>query len=301
MAWRSVIISNPAHLSCKLGRLQVLQGGETVSVPLEDIAVLVIDHPQVTLTSHLLSSCAEAKLAVITVNKSHTPNGIFQPYLPHSRALKVMRQQLAMTQPQKKKLWQMVIRQKLINQAAVLTDLHLQTSSENLSTLARQVRSGDPDNYEARGAQIYFSSLFGKSFRRSDDNALNAALNYGYSIVRGAIARSLVSYGFLPAFGLHHCNEQNAFNLADDLLEPYRPVVDLLVCQKHHNISELTPSIKASLVGLLHHDIPRLEHGDTVVTSTTLALIDATVVSLGQAMGNQQNHLVLPAVPHALA
>jgi CRISPR-associated protein Cas1 len=301
MSWRSVIVSSPAHLSCKLGRMQIAQGGEIVSVPLEDIAVLVIDHPQVTLTAHLLSACADAKLTVITVNKSHIPNGIFHPYLPHSRALKVMRQQLAMTQPQKKRLWQTVIRQKLINQAAVLADLHLQTSSEKLSTLVQQVRSGDPDNYEALGAQIYFSSLFGKGFNRSDDNALNAALNYGYSIGRGAIARSLVSYGFLPAFGLHHCSEQNAFNLADDLLEPYRPVVDLFVCRKHRDVSELDSGIKASLVGLLHHDIPRIEHGDTAGTSTVLALIDATVVSLSQAMGNQQNHLVLPAVPNALA
>ncbi len=299
MAWRSVVISNPAQLSCKQGRMQIAQGGETVSVPMEDIAVLVMDHPQVTLSAHLLSACADCQLAVITVNKSHIPNGMFHAYLPHSRALKVMRQQLAMTEPQKKRLWQTVIRQKLINQAAVLANAHLRTISEALSGLAHQVRSGDPDNYEAQGAQIYFSALFGKGFNRSDEIALNAALNYGYSIVRGAVARSLVSHGFLPAFGLHHCSEQNAFNLADDLLEPYRPVVDQFVYQKHHGLIELDSSVKASLVGLLHHDLPRVDHGEVTDTSTVLALVDATVVSLGQEMVDQQNRLVLPIVSNA--
>lgn len=300
MAWRSVIISNPAQLSCKQGRMQIVQGGETVSVPLEDIAVLVIDHPQVTLTAHLLSACADCQLAVITVNQSHIPNGIFHAYLPHSRALKVMRQQLALTEPHKKRLWQTVIRQKLINQAAVLANARLQDAFEELSGLAHQVRSGDPDNYEAHGAQIYFSALFGKGFNRSDEIALNAALNYGYSIVRGAIARSLVSHGFLPAFGLHHCSEQNAFNLADDLLEPYRPVVDQFVYQKHHALVELDSSVKASLMGLLHHDVPRVDHGEVAGTSTMLALVDATVISLRQAMVNLQNQLVLPMVSNAL-
>lgn len=300
MAWRSVIISNPAQLSCKQGRMQIAQGGETVSVPLEDIAVMVIDHPQVTLTAHLLSDCADCQLAVITVNKSHIPNGMFHAYLPHSRALKVMRQQLAMTEPRKKRLWQIVIRQKLINQAAVLANAHRNVISADISMLAQQVRPGDPDNYEARGAQIYFYALFGKGFNRSDEIALNAALNYGYSIVRGAIARSLVSHGFLPAFGLHHCSEQNAFNLADDLLEPYRPVVDQFVYQKHHGLVELDSSVKASLVGLLHHDLQRVDHGEVTGTSNVLALIDATVISLSQEMVNQQNRLVLPMVSNVL-
>jgi len=299
MAWRSVVIGNPARLKLKHSALVVEQDAGTVSIPMEDIAVLVIDHPQVTITSQLLSACADHQFAVITVDQTHIPNGILLSYLPHSRALKVMRQQLAMSQPQKKRLWQIIIKQKLLNQACLLRHHKQRETATRLEQLANRVKSGDPDNFEAYGAQIYFPTLFGDAFTRNDDIVANGVLNYGYSIIRSAVARSLVGYGFLPAFGLHHCNEQNAFNLADDLMEPYRPIVDRLaldLCVGVDGEEELNSSIKAKLVAVLHQDAPRVEGCVMSGQSTILSLIDATVISLGQCILNERCDMVLPGM-----
>lgn len=299
MAWRSVVINNPARLKLKHKALVVEQDTGTVSVPMEDIAVLVIDHPQVTITSQLLSACADCQLAVITVDQTHTPNGILLSYLPHSRALKVMRQQLAMTLPHKKRLWQFIIKQKLLNQSCLLRHHKQVEIATRLEQLASRVKSGDPDNYEAYGAQIYFTALFGREFTRNDEILSNGILNYGYSIVRSAVARSLVGYGFLPAFGLHHCNEQNAFNLADDLMEPYRPIVDGLALDLYRFVcdeEELNTSTKAKLVAILQQDTPRVESGVITGQSTLLSLIDATVISLGQCILNERCDMVLPGM-----
>lgn len=161
------------------------------------------------------------------------------------------------------------------------------------------MRSGDPDNFEAQAAQLYFPALFGKGFTRDDACFANSALNYGYAIVRSAIARSLVSYGFLPAFGLHHCSELNAFNLADDIIEPYRILVDACVvelCSEYDADDMLDMPAKAKLVALLHQDVLRLDNGDATGQSTMLALIDASCISLGQSIKDGNLSLVLPAL-----
>ncbi len=298
MAWRSVVISKPAKLTLKNRSLVVEQEQGTASVPLEDIAAIVIDQPQVTLTAALLVACAERQVAVITVDDSHTPNGIFLAHTPHSRALKIMRGQLAMSEPHKKRLWQLIVKQKMTNQAQLLSQLQ-HPIAQTIKSLAAQVRSGDPDNFEAQAAQLYFPALFGKSFTRDDACFANSALNYGYAIVRSAIARSLVSYGFLPAFGLHHCSELNAFNLADDFIEPYRILVDACViklCQTYDGDDDLDMTAKATLVNLLHQDTLRLENGNAMGISTTLALIDASCISLGQSIKDGNLSLVLPAL-----
>lgn len=303
MAWRSVVISNPARLSLKHRAMLVEQDTGTVSVPLEDIAALVIDNPQVSLTSQLLSACADQQIALITVGRNHAPNGVLIPFLPHSRALKVMRQQLAMSAPHKKRLWQGLVRQKLRNQAELLDRHEEHDIANRLYALGEQVRSGDPDNCEAQGAQLYFPALFGLDFTRDQPHLANAALDYGYSIIRSALARSLVSYGFLPAFGLHHKSEQNAFNLADDLIEPYRPLVDaqaLAICRDAVPDAELDTTAKSRLVSLLHHDAPRVEKGIPTGQSTILAMVDATVVSMGQRVADGGVTLTLPGMPHKL-
>ncbi len=300
MAWRSVVISNPARLFLKHRALLVEQETGAVNVPLEDITALVIDNPQVSLTSQLLSACAEHQIAVITVGRNHAPNGVLMPFLPHSRALKVMRQQLAMSVPHKKRLWQGLVQQKLRNQAELLARHDEHDMANRLYSLAERVRSGDPDNCEAQGAQLYFPTLFGLDFTRDQPHLANAALDYGYSIIRSALARALVSYGFLPAFGLHHKSEQNAFNLADDLIEPYRPLVDaqaLAICRDAVPDAELDTTAKSRLVGLLHHDAPRFEKGIPSGQSTILAMVDATVVSMGQRVADGGVILTLPGIP----
>lgn len=298
MAWRSVVISKPARLSLKQGALLVEQTQGTASVPLEDIASLVLDNPQITLTTPLLSACAEQQVLVITVNDSHTPNGVFLAHTPHSRAVKVMRQQLAMSQPHKKRLWQLIVQQKIRNQAQLLAQYEQSDAAERLLALAERTKSGDSDNCEAIAAQAYFPVLFGKAFTRDTSVFANRALNYGYAIIRAAIARSLVSYGFLPAFGLHHRSELNAFNLADDLIEPYRIFMDAKVkklTEQYDESHTLNTELKASLVNVLHQDAMRLDDNHEMGKSTLLALIDASVISLGQSIQTGNLSLLLPS------
>jgi len=180
MSWRSVVITQASYLALGHHALLIRQGEQTVSVPLEDIAVLVIDHPQVTLTSQLLSACADGKLVLLTVGSDHHPNGVFLPFLPHTRALKIMRAQMAIGQPLRKRLHQALIRQKIRNQAEVLHHHAHDRAAEYLRALAERVRSGDPDNLEAVAAQAYFRQLYGDLFTRSQDRFYNGAMNYGY-------------------------------------------------------------------------------------------------------------------------
>lgn len=292
MGWRSVVIANPAALTLEDRALAIVQGGNTARVMLEDISVLVLDHPQISLTAPLLSACAEAQIAVLTVNASHLPNGVLLPYLPHSRALKVMSAQLALPQPDRKRLWQRIVQFKLRNQAAVLTRSGQPGDARRLEQLARDVRSGDPDNCEAQAAQIYFRGLFNPQFHRSQSRFHNAALNYGYAVVRAAIARTLTGYGFLPAFGLFHHSEQNAFNLADDLIEPYRPLVDAAVLAHYPEEPDrdLEPADKGRFVALLHEDVTLSSHSAENGNCTLLAAIEATVSGL--------SGIVLQDAPH---
>lgn len=296
MGWRSVVIARPARLDFHQRRLRVRQQDNTAEVPLEDVSILLIEHAQVTLTSALLSALAEAQVAVLTVGRDHHPNGVLLPYLPHSRALKVMRAQLEVSLPTQKRLWQAIVQRKIRNQAAVLMLAGCASGARILNAMAADVRSGDIGNLECQAAQRYFRALWGDRFNRGQDRFLNAAMNYGYALIRAAIARSLVAYGFLPAFGIHHRSEQNAFNLADDLIEPYRPLVDAHVLRSWPSEPEreLSSQDKRQLITLLHGDacmVP-LQHRQTLISG-----IDACVASLGQWLdfGNPEL-LAMPTV-----
>lgn len=287
MSWRSVLISHPAKLSLSQGQL-VLQQTEKVTLPLEDIAIIVLEHPQIILTHQLLSACATQNVSLISTDPSFLPNGIFLPFQPHSRALKQLKRQLNLSKVRQKQIWQEIIQQKILNQSQVLLQQNLQPQANQLQKLAQKVKSGDKTHIEAYAAQIYFKALFGKPFKRRSDDLINAQLNFGYSIIRSAIARQLVAYGFIPALGIGHHNELNAFNLADDLIEPYRPIVDAQVVLLNTQAEENTLSTadKAQLISLLHQDTPRVQKGEFQGKSTLLALIEASVISLGQAMEN---------------
>lgn len=278
MGWRSLLISQPARLSLKDKQLLLEQeAGMAVTVPLEDIAVVILETPQVLLTSALLAELAAHDVAVLTCDASHHPNGALLPYLPHSRTLRVMEKQLALTLPQKKRAWQSIVQQKLRNQAACL-DTVQPGASDFLREQAHRVASGDPDNREGSGARYYFAALFGSVFTREQNNWINSALNYGYAILRAAIARSLVCHGFLPVFGLHHKNQLNAFNLADDLIEPLRPIVDAWVVHHHDAFRTILMSAdKAELVRLLYVDV-YVRRGKMNV----LAAIDYLIEGLGR-------------------
>lgn len=298
MGWRSVVITQPAYLSLADHALRIRQGDQQAQVPLEDISVILLDNPQITLTGQLLSACAEAGALLLTVDASHHPNGLYLPFVPHSRALQVMRAQLALKQPVRKRLHQQLIRQKLLNHAAVLQTAGELEVAALLKSWSGRVRSGDPDNLEAQAAQRYFPALYGRGFLRSQEVWINSALNYGYAILRAALARALVCHGFLPAFGVFHRSEQNAFNLADDLIEPFRALVDaevLAMCPVE--LDGLTPSHKQALVRLLHKDISTTQHAGG--RSTVLAAVDACVMSLGRIVlaGSAADTLVMARMP----
>lgn len=299
MAWRSVVITQPARLRLEQKGLVVEQDAGKLRVPLEDISVLVIDQPQVSLSAKLLSACASEQIAVITVDETHLPNGVLLPHLPHSRALKVMRAQLDLSLPRRKQLWRGIVQRKLLNQAEVLAWQGHEAASCHLQRLAKSVRSGDAGHAESHGAQVYFRHLFGAGFSRAQERFHNAAFNYGYSVIRSTLARNLVAYGFLTAFGLHHSSEQNSFNLADDLIEPFRPILDAHVlayakpdaCER-----ELTREDKAHIVSVLHQDVlVHLSDGSTG-KSTLLAAAESVVISLSQRLNDDLLALALPSL-----
>lgn len=301
MAWRSVMITRPSHLKYQQEALKVVQEDGEVSIPLEDISVLLLDNPQITLSAQILSACASRQIAVITVGADHHPNGVLLPHLPHSRALKVLQAQLAMSQPQRKRLWQGLVQQKIRNQGAVLHHHGDERSARKLNALSNEVKSGDTHNAEALASQVYFPALFGLGFTRRQQRFHNAALNYGYAVIRAALARNLVSYGLLTTLGLHHHNEQNSFNLADDLIEPFRPLLDAYVLNHFPNDAreDLATEHKATLVNILHRDISTLNAQDCQTRGTLLAATEAIVISLSQRLtdGGHRLHLPLFAPP----
>ena len=230
MSWRSLVISLPSKLSTKNNQL-VIKQQDTFSIPIEDITAIVIESGQVIITVKTLELLAENGTILYICNEKHVPSSYLLPYYAHSRELKIIKQQLSITEPFKKRIWQQIIKQKIINQAYVLMCIGKYDISEKIKKMVERVDSGDTKNIEAQVAKIYFEELFYTGFNRKFENIYNACLDYGYSIIRGAIARSIAKFGYIPSIGIHHKSELNNYNLADDFIEPFRPLVDLYVIQ----------------------------------------------------------------------
>lgn len=231
MAWRGVHISEAARLKIDHRQFVVARSDGEVAIAVEDLAFLVLDTPQATITSAALAALLEEGAVIIQCDAKHLPTGLALPFHAHFRQGEIARRQIAVTTPFKKRCWQAIVRAKILNQALALDGLEREGETR-LRALAARVGSGDPENIEAQAARWYWSKLF-DGFRRDDaEDRRNAMLNYGYAVLRACVARSLVASGLLPAFGLHHHSAANAFNLADDLLEPFRPVVDICVVRR---------------------------------------------------------------------
>jgi CRISP-associated protein Cas1 len=255
MVWRSVIISQPAKLKRENFALLVEQE-QSARVPFEDIAVIVLNNREITLTHPVLSACAEYGIGLFATGDNHQPSGVFLPFQSHSRATRMLRLQLELDKPTGKRAWTAIVQAKINNQALCMKILNA-GDYERLESMSRRVKSGDTGNMEAQAAAYYFPQVMGRSFHRSQEVWANAALDYGYAVMRGACARALVAHGMLPTLGLFHSSEQNAFNLADDLIEPYRVVVDLHVAtnRKTDESVDLSPADKVALVALLNIDV----------------------------------------------
>lgn len=267
MVKRTLCFSNPAYLSLKNGQLVIkmpeLENVKSLpdsfkqefvkTIPIEDIGVLVIDNQQVTFTQGIMEALLENNSAVITCDSRHLPTGLLLPLSGNTTQTERFRYQIDASQPLKKQLWQQTVQCKIRNQAAVL---HQSTGAvvKNMLVWANDVKSGDSDNLEGRAAAYYWRNLFPQlpDFTRSADGiSPNNMLNYGYAILRAVIARSLVTSGMLPTLGIHHHNRYNAYCLADDIMEPYRPYVDKLVIDLVGEIGfaeEIDTSIKTKLL-----------------------------------------------------
>jgi CRISPR-associated protein Cas1 len=275
MVWRSVVINQPARLKREQFALLVEQE-QSARVPFEDIAVIVLNHREITLTHPVLSACAEYGIGLYATGDNHQPSGVFLPFQSHSRATKMLRLQLALDKPTGKRAWAYMVQAKINNQAFCMKALG-RGDHERLESYSRRVRSGDTGNMEAQASAYYFPQIFNKGFHRGQNTWTNAALDYGYALMRGACARALVAHGMLPTIGIFHSSEQNAFNLADDLIEPFRAIVDLHVAtnRKMDDEQELLPADKAALVSLLHVDV-RMPRG----VMSVLASVEQAAESL---------------------
>lgn len=312
MIKKTLYFGNPAYLSLRMGQLVIRlpevekNKGLPISFkkeaeatrPVEDIGVVVLDHKQITITQGLLEALLENNCAVVTCDSRSMPVGLMLPLYGNTTQNERFRYQLDSSLPLKKQLWQQTIRQKIANQASVLSSC---TSVETscMRKWADEVRSGDPDNLEGRAAAYYWKNLFSElpsvsTFVRDRDGAPpNMLLNYGYAILRAVVARALVSSGMLPTLGIHHHNRYNAYCLADDIMEPYRPYVDRLVFQmldkKIPLAPELTKEQKAQLLS-----IPVLDVEIGGRKSPLLVAATQTSASLYKCFSGELRRVVYP-------
>lgn len=268
MIKRTLCFSNPAYLSLSNSQLVIKIPGlemadattsakteTTRTIPIEDIGVVVLDNRQITITHGVLDALLDNNCAVITCNASHLPVGLLLPLSGNTVQSERFRDQISASLPLKKQLWQQTVQSKIHNQAIALRQIR-NAEVRNMLAWENEVRSGDPDNLEARAAAYYWRNMFPdiEGFTRDRDGfPPNNLLNYGYAILRAVVARSLVGSGLLPTLGIHHHNKYNAYCLADDVMEPYRPYVDQLVCdvvQKYGADTALTREIKQELLSI---------------------------------------------------
>jgi CRISPR-associated protein Cas1 len=233
MIKRTLYFGNPAYLKTTNEQLviEMYDSGETKTVPTEDIGLLILDHQQITITHALIAKLLENNVALITCNGTHHPTGLMLNLDGHTLQSQKFKSQLEASVPLKKQLWQQTVACKIRNQAALLHK-H-KKSNQTLINLAQEVKSGDIENHEARAASYYWKNIFPDFVQFTRDREglpPNNFLNYGYAILRAIVARSLVGSGLLPTLGIHHRNQYNSYCLADDIMEPYRPYVDMLVC-----------------------------------------------------------------------
>ena len=295
MIKRTLLFGNPAYLSTKNEQLVVKYPDETIetkTVAIEDIGVLLLEDPQITITSGLIDKLTANQTAVITCDRNHMPTGLLMPLSGHSEQQERFRAQLYASEPLKKNLWQQTIQAKIKNQALHLKERGI--AIDNMLHCVKSVTSGDTQNHEARAAAYYWQNIFDlPNFNRhAGGEAPNNLLNYGYAILRAICARALVSSGLLPLLGIHHKNKYNAYCLADDIMEPYRPYVDLVVCHIVDNLDNyetLTTDLKKELL-----QIPVLDVMIDGKKSPLMVAMSRTTSSLYDCFAGNSRKIIYP-------
>jgi CRISPR-associated protein Cas1 len=291
MPYRNLMITSPARLSCRNGQL-VVETTQSLSFPMEDISSILLESRQSTITTAALAELAQNGALVYFCDEKHLPCAVQLPFAAHSRQLEVVQAQQSLTAAQRGRLWQQIVCAKIHAQAECLALCGKAEQAAFLHSRARAVTGGDKNNLEAVAAAYYFPALFGSDFTRAQElDGRNGALNYGYAILRGYMARCIAVYGFAPWWGLHHCSGVNAFNLADDMMEPYRPVVDLFVAANVDEDCALTTPLKARLLDLLNADILSGNQHHSVAYA-----MERQVQSLRSCCDRRSDTLTLPSL-----
>ncbi|OQA08915.1 MAG: CRISPR-associated endonuclease Cas1 [Firmicutes bacterium ADurb.Bin373] len=292
--FRTLIVTSGESLRIEQNWLVVETGEKKNRVPLDDIYSIVLDNLRCTISSAAITAITGAGAHILICDDKHLPQTVVYPLHNHYRPLNVIKKQLALDEGFKAGIWQKIVQEKIKNQAKVL-DL-CGVSKDKVSRMCRfagEVLPGDPGNREGIAAKWFFRALYGSSFIRHADNAINAALNYGYSVIRSAVGKTLVAYGYNCVVGLHHINESNPFNLADDLMEPLRPIVDLWVdLNSNELVNELSRDNRRELVDLINWKV--------LCDNKRMGLrnaIDKYVSSLTTAMERKNvDHIKIPAI-----
>lgn len=264
--FRIIYIKESEKLSLKLDSLLIDNNNNEYSIPLEDIDTIMLENNKCILTSKLICKLMEYKINFIVCNDKMMPTGMMLPYQQHSRGTKVILNQIHWTKETKDFLWDIIVENKIRNQRKTLELFNKNMKViHKLKEYEELVDNGDSSNKEGHAAKIYFNEMFGKDFIRFDNDPVNSALNYGYTILRANICRVIVAYGLIPNLGINHRSEFNNYNLADDIIEVYRPIVDIWVYKNMLNKSFLSREDRMSLINLLNGTI---EIGNTIQTLT---------------------------------
>lgn len=292
MSWRVVYISEAEEMKLYLDNLKVIKGEQEVLIPLSDIHTIVVDNHRTVVTGRLMNKLAEYHILLIFCDESHHPNVFSLGLYSHYRVYGVLYKQINWSDEAKGRMWQRFVQIKIRNQASLLEYLEKDQNIVNrLRTLANHVEFEDRTNREGHAAKLYFNELFGDSFQRMRGSVdpVNAALNYGYIVLRACVARSVVAHGLHPAFGIGHRNQFNAFNLVDDCMEVFRPVIDFWVAMTIKNENDyLTWETKQQLIRRLSSKI--LIDGQR---QTVLNAIDLFVQSFIKAMNENNDKLLV--------
>lgn len=303
MIKKTIAFSSKVQLSYKLQQLVIKRENpvtgiaETVTRPIEDIGIIVIESEQVTLSSYLISRLLENNVGIIFCDAKHMPANMILPLQANTLQSEKSIAQIQASVPLKKQLWQQTISAKILNQGAVLNKV-MDLNVGNMIKWSASVRSGDPENLEGRAAAYYWRNMFSDSekFRRDKDgdDHINVFLNYGYAILRAIIARSLVGSGLLPLIGIHHSNKYNANCLADDIMEPYRPYVDLLVADMVKN-KHMTNGLDKEAKKLLL-TIPTLDVSFGKVNRPLFVAASITTASLAKCYTKESRKITYPRI-----
>lgn len=257
MAFRVVLIENEVAIKVKLNNLIVTKEGEDIWIPLDDISIIVMDNLASMLSARLLCQLSEQGIGLMICNQEHLPTGYYSSYNNHSRSSKVIGYQINKEKDYYDNLWKQIVEAKIRNQAkAYLRLLGDYDGSYQIAAFAMDILNGDKSNREAHAAKVYFNLLMGTSFSRgNEDILLNSGLDYGYAVLRSYIARVCVGYGLNTQLGIHHKSEYNRFNLVDDLMEPLRPLVDIVAFEMMKEDLYFTAEHRRKLVNILNMKI----------------------------------------------